>query len=349
MRSPSAGSVEDSSSARFQPSRRRTSPDGIPPVEGLRMSQAHLHEPAMLGEVVDLFAPVPPGLVVDATAGNGGHASALLSNHRGLRLLCIDRDREAVKITATRLEEFGDRAIVRHATFDNLVELAANEGYPSGTLSGVLFDLGVSSRQLDVAARGFSYWHEAPLDMRMDPSDGPAASELVNTWEEERLASLFAQNGESRFARRIARAVVVARPLTTTTQLAEVVRNAIPAAARRHGGHPARRVFQALRIAVNDELELLKEALPKSVDALAPKGRCVALAYHSGEDRIVKTTFAEAVSGGCKCPPALPCTCGARSKGHLVFRGARRPTPVEVAGNRRAESARLRAFERDAA
>jgi 16S rRNA (cytosine1402-N4)-methyltransferase len=225
-------------------------------------------------------------------------------------------------------------------------EEAASVGVEPGSLSGALFDLGVSSPQLDWAARGFSYRQDAPLDMRMDPGAGPSAADLVNTMTEADLARLFAEHGEGRFARRIARAVVAARPLTTTVALAEVVRSAIPAAARRHGGHPARRVFQAVRVAVNDELAVLADTLPRVIGLLAPGGRCVVIAYHSGEDRISKQALARAVTGGCTCPPQLPCTCGAVSLGHLVFRGAHRPDPDEVARNRRAESARLRAFER---
>jgi len=346
MRSPSTGSVEDSSSARFQPSRWRTSPDGIPPVEGLRMAQVDSHEPVMVDEVVALFAPVPPGLVVDATAGMGGHAAALLEAHRHLRVLCLDRDPVAVLASAERLSGYGDRAVVRHARFDALTDESSRLGVPPGQLSGVLFDLGVSSPQLDTPNRGFSYWHDAPLDMRMDPTRGSTAADVVNELGVEALAVLFAENGERRFARRIARAVVGARPIETTGQLAEVVRSAIPAPARRHGGHPARRVFQAVRIAVNEELALLSETLPVAIESLAPGGRCATLAYHSGEDRIVKSSFALAVTGGCTCPPGLPCVCGARPSGRLVFRGARRPTPAEVERNRRAESARLRAFEK---
>jgi 16S rRNA (cytosine1402-N4)-methyltransferase len=338
--------VEDSSSARFQPSRWRTSPDGKPPVEGLRMHQVKLHEPVMVKEVVDLFAPCAQGLVVDATAGLGGHSDALAAAYPELRLLCLDRDPAAVRASAKRLARYGHRAIVRHARFDQLVEEAARAGYPPGTVSGALFDLGVSSAQLDDHSRGFSYWGDAPLDMRMDPTTGQSAAEVVNEWPPEKLARLFAQNGEGRFATRIAKAVVAARPITTTAQLVQVVRAAIPAATRRRGGHPARRVFQALRIAVNEELEVLAEALPATIDALADRGRCVVLAYHSGEDRVVKAAFAAAVSGGCVCPPGLPCTCGAVGLGRLVFRGARRPTPEEVASNPRSESARLRAFER---
>ncbi|HUY20892.1 MAG TPA: 16S rRNA (cytosine(1402)-N(4))-methyltransferase RsmH [Acidimicrobiales bacterium] len=310
------------------------------------MPQVFTHEPVMVDEVVALFAPTPPGVVIDATAGGGGHAAALLAAHRHLRVLCLDQDPEAVEATATRLEGYRDRAVVRHARFDRLEDVAATVGVEPGSLSGALFDLGVSSPQLDRAARGFSYRQDAPLDMRMDPGAGPSAAELVNTMSEQDLTRLFAQHGEGRFARRIARAVVAARPVTTTGVLAEVVRSAIPAAARRQGGHPARRVFQALRVAVNDELAVLSEALPVAVGMLAPGGRCVAIAYHSGEDRIVKAALARAATGGCACPPGLPCSCGAVSLGHLVFRGARRPGADEVARNRRSESARLRAFER---
>ncbi len=181
--------------------------------------------------------------------------------------------------------------------------------------------------------------------MRMDPDAGPRAADVVNGWSERDLTAIIAANGDARFARRIARAIVAARPLSTTIELAETVRQAIPAPARRHGGHPARRVFQAIRIAVNAELEVLPVALDAAVDRLVPAGRIVVLSYHSGEDRIVKQRLADAVSGGCVCPPGLPCTCGASPRIRLLNRGARKPTPAEVASNRRAESARLRAAE----
>lgn len=345
MRSPSTGSVEDSSSARFHPSRWSTPPNGISPVEGLRMRPVFTHEPVMADEVVSLLAPVPAGIVVDATVGGGGHAAAILSAHPHLRVLGLDRDPEAVEAAREVLDPFGGRAAVRHARFDVLSAELGSVGV-AAPLSGVLFDLGVSSPQFDRAERGFSYRHDAPLDMRMDRSQGTTAADIVNEADESELARLFAAHGEGRFARRIARAVVVARPIATTGELAEVVRTAIPAAARRTGGHPARRVFQALRVSVNEELDVLAETLPAAVSLLGPGGRCLAIAYHSGEDRLVKAAFAEAATGGCLCPPALPCTCGAVSLGRLVFRGARRPSPAEVARNRRAESARLRAFER---
>ena len=309
------------------------------------MSPVFAHDPVMAEEVVSLLQPVPPGVVVDATVGGGGHAAALLGAHGHLRVLGIDRDPAAVAAARARLAPFGDRAVVVQARFDAMAEAMSSSGL-EGPVTGVLFDLGVSSPQLDEAGRGFSYRLEGPLDMRMDPSRGQAAGELLDTMTEGQLAGLLAEHGEAKFARRIARAIVAARPLRTTTQLAEVVRNAIPAAARRTGGHPARRAFQALRVAVNDELGALEEAVPAALGLLAPGGRCIAISYHSGEDRLVKSAFARAVTGGCVCPPGLPCTCGAVSQGRLVFRGARRPSPAEVARNRRAESARLRAFER---
>lgn len=309
------------------------------------MSLGFSHEPVMVDEVVSLFAPVPAGVLLDATVGGGGHAAALLRARSSLRLVGVDRDPAAVEAARRALDGFGGRAVVRQARFDALGELLA-ELAADEPLTGVLFDLGVSSPQLDQAGRGFSYRQGAPLDMRMDPGQPRTAADVVNTLAEADLATLFSAHGEGRFARRIAKAVVAARPLRTTTELAEVVRSAIPAAARRTGGHPARRVFQAIRVAVNDELDVLADTLPGALTALAPGGRCVAIAYHSGEDRLVKAAFAQAVTGGCTCPPGLPCTCGAASLGRLVFRGARRPTPAEVARNRRAESARLRAFER---
>jgi 16S rRNA (cytosine1402-N4)-methyltransferase len=311
------------------------------------MRQVFEHEPVMEAEVVALFAPVPPGVVIDATVGGGGHASAILDAHPHLRVLGLDRDPEAVAAAEEKLARFGPRATVRHAPFNALAqEIQDTASGDQEPVTGVLFDLGVSSPQLDRAERGFSYRHDGPLDMRMDPTTGRSAADVVNTWSVDELSRLLAANGEGRFAMRIARAIVAARPITTTGQFADVVRTAIPAATRRTGGHPARRVFQAVRIAVNQELEQLADTVPTAIDILAPGGRCVAIAYHSGEDRIVKAAFARADTGGCVCPPGLPCACGAVPVGRLVFRGARRPTPEERARNRRAESARLRAIER---
>jgi 16S rRNA (cytosine1402-N4)-methyltransferase len=212
-------------------------------------------------------------------------------------------------------------------------------------VSGVLLDLGVSSPQIDRAERGFSLRRSGPLDMRMDAGSGATAADLVNGASEQELAALFAANGEARLSRRLARAVIAARPVTSTTELADVIDAAVPAAVRRRG-HPATRVFQALRIAVNDELGQLASVLPISLDLLVPGGRCVVIAYHSGEDRLVKAAFNEAVTGGCTCPPGLPCVCGARPEHRLVFRGGHKASEEEMATNPRASAARLRAIER---
>jgi len=350
MRSPPTGRLEESSSSYFQRERRGTPPADILPVGGLRMSQSFPHEPVMADEVVELFRPVAPGLILDTTVGGGGHADALLRAHPGISLLGIDRDPAAVAAATEALAPFGPRAVVRRSRFDALAEVVRAErvgaGDTSEGLSGVLFDLGVSSPQLDTAERGFSYRRDAALDMRMDPSSGKTAADVVNEYDEDALVELFADNGEGRFARRIARAIIAARPLTTTGQLADVVRAAIPAATRRSGGHPARRVFQAVRIAVNEELDQLEHALDTALGLLRPGGRCVVIAYHSGEDRLVKSTFARAATGDCRCPPGLPCVCGADPQFRLVLRGARRPTGGEIERNRRAEAARLRAIER---
>jgi len=300
------------------------------------------HRPVMLQEVLQLFAPVPEGVLLDATVGGGGHAEGLLSASPRHSLVGLDRDPEAVRAASVALAGFGERATVVHARFDRLDSVLADLGVI--TLAGAFFDLGVSSPQLDQAERGFSYRFDAPLDMRMDQSEGESAADLVNSAPAAQLAELFALHGESRFAKRIAGAVVAARPLRTTLQLAEVVSAAVPAAARRRG-HPAKRVFQALRAAVNSELEALPVALDAALGALAPRGRIVVISYHSGEDRIVKQRLQLAATGGCTCPPGFPCVCGAVPSVRLLTRGARLASPAERAANSRAESARLRAAE----
>jgi 16S rRNA (cytosine1402-N4)-methyltransferase len=303
------------------------------------------HSPVMVGDVVDLLVRTPGGVLVDATVGGGGHAAAVLAASNAHRLIGLDRDPEAVAAAAANLAAFGARALVVHARFDHLAAVVAEEA-PGEPVSGVLFDLGVSSWQFDEAGRGFSYRFDAPLDMRMDPGDPVTAADIVNNSGEADLARLFADNGESRFARRIAKAVVGARPVTTTAQLAEIVRYAIPAAARHRGGHPAKRVFQGLRISVNQELELLGPALDDAMELLVPGGRCVVLSYHSGEDRLVKDRFAGAGAGWCTCPPEIGCVCGAIPAVRVLTRGARLPSASEIAGNPRSSSARLRAVER---
>ncbi len=309
------------------------------------MTQEYAHRPVMLGEVVEALRPVPDGLLVDATVGGGGHAAALLEARPGLHVLGIDRDPDALSAAERALAPFPGRVRLAQARFDALAELVGG----SGPVVAVLFDLGVSSPQLDRPERGFSYRHAGPLDMRMGPDGRVTAADVVNGYPADRLAAMFRANGETRFASRIAKAIVAARPLQDTAQLAEVVRAAIPAAARRHGGHPARRVFQAVRIEVNGELAALELALEASLGLLVPGGRLAVISYHSGEDRIVKAAFAAAASGGCTCPPGLPCVCGAVPLHRLVFRGSRKPGAAEVAVNRRAESARLRVIERTGA
>ncbi len=359
MRSPSTGTVEDSSSALFPVGREGKSPLSTSPVGGLRMDREPQHQPVMASEVVELFAPVGPGVVIDATVGLGGHAAALLDRYPALGVLGIDRDPSALEAAAARLAPFGDRVVLRHARFSELAGVlgearAAGRGQWPSTgeaagaperVSGALFDLGVSSLQLDTPERGFSHRFDAPLDMRMDPTEPNRALDLVNGAEVRELSSWFAASGEGRLAGRIARAIEAARPIATTGELARVVESAVPAAARRRG-HPATRVFQALRIALNDEAEELAVGLPAALGLLSTGGRCVVLAYHSGEGRLVKDVFSKAVSGGCVCPPGLPCACGAVSGFAWVFRGSQGPDAREVSGNPRASSARLWAVER---
>lgn len=308
------------------------------------MTRSFTHVPVMLDEVVELFAPVPDGPVIDATVGGGGHADALLASKPGLSIVALDRDADAVAAARARLAPYGDRVRIHHARFDRLREIAIENG--ATPASGVLFDLGVSSHQLDEAERGFAFRHDAPVDMRMDRSQASDAATLLNDHTADEIARVLADGGETRWARRIAGAIVRNRPITTTGQLAEIVRAAIPAAARRTGGHPATRTFQALRIAVNEELAILPGAIDDAIASLKPHGRCVVLSYHSGEDRIVKDRFTAAATGGCTCPIGLPCACGATPTVRLLNRGARKPTAAEVAGNHRSESARLRAVER---
>lgn len=312
---------------------------------GLRMTQEYEHTPVMVKEVVSMFAPVPAGVLIDATVGGGGHAAALLDGLPDHDLVGLDADDAAVAKAGEHLSRFGDRARVVKARFDDMALVARNcaGGRP---VAGVLFDLGVSSPQLDRPERGFSYRSDGPLDMRMDRSRGATAAELVNTLGVAELTRLFAENGEGRFARPLAEGIAASRPIETTSRLVAVIDRSLPGVARKRAGHPAKRVFQALRIAVNDELEVLATGLECALDLLCPKGRCVVLSYHSGEDRLVKQRFLRAASGGCTCPAGLPCVCGAVGTIRVLTRGARLPSAAETARNPRAASARLRAAER---
>jgi 16S rRNA (cytosine1402-N4)-methyltransferase len=303
----------------------------------------------MVAEVVDAFAPVPAGLLVDGTVGGGGHAGALLEAFGDSIVLGLDRDAEAVAAAGERLSGYGTRVLVRQSGFEDLAGVVASAEVAAlgRAVVGVLFDLGVSSWQLDEPGRGFTYRADAPLDMRMDRSQSMSATDVVNGYEEAELARVIARYGEERFARQIARAIVARRPVGTTAELADVVRNAIPAPARRTGPHPARRTFQAIRIEVNGELEHLETGLDAAFSVLAPGGRLAVLSYHSLEDRIVKRRFTTWTSRP-PVPRGLPVTGipGEPPPARLVTRGAARPSAAEVAVNPRAESARFRVLER---
>jgi 16S rRNA (cytosine1402-N4)-methyltransferase len=304
------------------------------------------HDPVFVDRVVGILEPTlrGGGVVVDATLGRAGHARALLDAAPRAQLLGIDRDPDAVEESRAHLAPFGNRARVVRGDFQELTTLLERLG--DAPVRGVLFDLGVSSPQLDDPRRGFGWRSDGPLDMRMDPSQSVSASDVVNGYPSARLERVIRNFGEERFARRIAAAIVRRRPIESTGALAEVVRAAIPAAARRTGRHPARRTFQALRIEVNQELAALEVALPDAVESLSVGGRVVAISYHSLEDRIVKRTFAEQANN-CVCPPDLPvCACGAEARVRILTRRPERPSAQEVERNPRARAAKLRAAER---
>lgn len=302
------------------------------------------HEPVMVDEIAEVFAPIEGGLFVDATLGGGGHAEALLGQHPERRLLGIDRDPEAIAAAQERLASFGDRVTFCCERFDLLGELV--DAAPSDPLMGVLFDFGVSSHQLNSGERGFSHRYDAPLDMRMDSRSGRDAGFVVNTYDFAELRDLLRHHAGERYAHRIAAAIVKARPLHTTGHLADVVKSAVPAAARRGRRHPAMRTFAAIRIEVNDELDLIEPAMRATLARLQPRGRVATLAYHSGEDSIVKIILREAADGVCECPSTLPCICGAAPAVRLLRRKVTRPSAAEVERNPRAASALLRAAER---
>jgi 16S rRNA (cytosine1402-N4)-methyltransferase len=310
-----------------------------------------VHVPVLLDRVSELLGPAlqaGDAVLVDATLGLAGHSLALLTAHPGLRLVGLDRDPEARAEAAARIEAagFSDRVTLVAAVFDELPDVLADLGLTE--VQGVLFDLGVSSLQLDRPSRGFSYSTDAPLDMRMDPSGPRTAADVVNTYSRAELTRVLKVYGEERFAGRIAAAIERERarePFSGTARLAELVRDAIPAATRRTGGHPAKRTFQALRIEVNDELGVLTRALPAAIDALAVGGRLVVITFHSLEDRIVKQTLvAEATD---RTPPEMPVPMPEHAPVlRLLTRGGEAPAEAEIAANPRAASARVRAAER---
>ncbi|KIH98656.1 16S rRNA methyltransferase [Streptomonospora alba] len=307
------------------------------------------HTPVMLGRIVDLLSPAlsePGAVLVDGTLGLGGHAAALLEAHPRLHLVGVDRDTTALERSRSRLAPFGDRVELVHAEYDDVPGVLDDLG--RSEVQGVLLDLGVSSPQLDESQRGFAYSHEAPLDMRMDRTQGSTAADVVNTYSVAELARILREYGEERFAGRIAKAIArrrEAEPLDSTRALADLVRDAIPAATRRTGGNPAKRTFQALRIEVNAELEILSRALPAALERIAVGGRIAVLSYHSLEDRITKRTLQDLATD--TTPTDLPVPLPDHSPQlRLLTRGAESPAEDENQANPRAASARLRAAER---
>ncbi|MFE9610463.1 16S rRNA (cytosine(1402)-N(4))-methyltransferase RsmH [Streptomyces sp. NPDC006012] len=307
------------------------------------------HVPVMLQRCLDLLAPAlerPGSVVVDCTLGLGGHSEALLTRFPDARLVALDRDQEALSLSARRLAPFGDRATLVHAVYDELPDVLDRLGIAH--VQGVLFDLGVSSMQLDEADRGFAYAQDAPLDMRMDQSTGIGAAEVLNTYPAGDLVRILRAYGEEKQARRIVAAIVRERdkePFTTSARLVELIRDALPQAAKRTGGNPAKRTFQALRIEVNGELDVLERAIPAAVKALAVGGRIAVLSYHSLEDRLVKQVLAAGAAS--TAPPGLPVVPERyQPRLKLLTRGAELPSEEEVADNRRAAPARLRGAER---
>lgn len=305
-------------------------------------ADAGRHTPVLYQQVLTALKPRAAGRYIDGTLGAGGHAVGVLEASRpNGELLGLDRDPAALKIAARRLAEFADRCHLRHASFADLQEETARLGWQA--VDGILLDLGLSSLQLARPERGFSFQHDGPLDMRFDPGQALSADEIVNGWDEGELADVIRSFGEEPQARRVARRIVAARPIRSTRRLAEVVG---VGRTRRSAVHPATRVFQALRIAVNGELETLQSALPRAVASLAPGGRLAVISFHSLEDRIVKR-FVQRESRDCVCPPRQPvCTCGHRATVAIVTRRPIRPEADEVNRNPRARSARLRVAER---
>lgn len=306
------------------------------------------HEPVLLNEVIDALAIKPDGIYLDGTAGGGGHSSAIAARLSSGKLIALDRDPEAVAAAGARLSRYGDRARVIRSDFSEIDSVCASLGIAA--LDGVLLDLGVSSHQLDTPERGFSYISDAPLDMRMDTSAALCASDVVNGYPRERLEKIIFEYGEEKFASRIASKICEKRetaPIKTTGELVNVIKSAIPAAALRGAEHhPAMRTFQAIRIEVNGELDVIEPTIRKAVSLLVPGGRIAVITFHSLEDRRVKQTFAE-LARGCVCPPDFPvCVCGHKPEVRLVTKKPVTASPGELERNTRSHSAKLRTAEK---
>ena len=307
----------------------------------------YTHKPVLLDACIQALNIRPDGIYVDGTLGRAGHSMEIARRLTTGRLICIDRDQAAIDAARVRLAPWLDRVTLVRSNFSELGEILSGAGV-SGA-DGMLFDLGVSSPQLDDASRGFSYMQDAPLDMRMDTAAPLSAYEVVNTWSQEELRRILYEYGEERYAPAIAKAIVRARetaPVNTTLELVEIIRGAMPPAALREKQHPAKRSFQAIRIAVNGELDALPPMLEAAVDGLNPGGRLAVITFHSLEDRIVKRTLAD-LAKGCTCPPEFPvCVCGRKPRVRLVNRKPVTADGAELADNPRARSAKLRVAEK---
>ena len=307
----------------------------------------YTHKPVLLDACIQALNIRPDGVYVDGTLGRAGHSLEIARRLTTGRLICIDRDQAAIDAARVRLAPWLDRVTLVRSNFSELGEILSGAGV-SGA-DGMLFDLGVSSPQLDDASRGFSYMQDAPLDMRMDTSAPLSAYEVVNTWSQEELRRILYEYGEERYAPAIAKAIVRARetaPVNTTLELVEIIRGAMPPAALREKQHPAKRSFQAIRIAVNGELDALPPMLRAAVDGLNPGGRLAVITFHSLEDRIVKRALAEQAKG-CTCPPEFPvCVCGKKPRIRLVNRKPITADGAELSDNPRARSAKLRVAEK---
>ena len=313
------------------------------------MERDYGHKPVLLRECLEGLQIRPDGIYVDGTLGRAGHSLEIVRRLTTGRLIAIDRDKTALAAARERLAPYMGRVTLVHSPFSRLGEILLELGITG--VDGMLFDLGVSSPQLDEAERGFSYIHDAPLDMRMDTTAGLTAREVVNTWSEEELGRILFAYGEERYAPRIARAIVRARenaPVETTLALVDIIKGAMPAAALREKQHPAKRSFQAIRIAVNGELDALPPMLEAAANCLRPGGRLAVITFHSLEDRIVKQKLRE-LATGCTCPPEFPvCVCGKKPRMTLLTRKPITPSSEELSENPRARSAKLRLAERTA-
>lgn len=306
------------------------------------------HKSVLLNETIEALNIIPEGIYVDGTLGGAGHSSEICKRlGSGGRLVGIDQDKDAIQASTERLKDYASRVTIVRDNYENIALVL--KGLNIEKVDGILLDLGVSSYQLDTDERGFSYQHEAPLDMRMDDRNPMTAADIVNEYSLQELSRVIREYGEDKFAQNIAKHICAERekaPIETTTQLAEIIKQAIPMKMRVTGGHPAKRTFQAIRIELNRELTVLKESIGTMIDLLNPGGRLCIITFHSLEDRIVKEAFRKA-ENPCTCPPDFPvCVCGNVSKGKVITRKPILPGEEELADNRRSESAKLRVFER---